>query len=168
MKYLSLFLLITLLGCNSKVKPQETSAQTTYFLIRHAEKDISNPENRNPELTEDGIRRAEQWAQILDEYDVDFVYSTDFIRTIETAKPTAENSKTEIIIYNPSTIYSDDFITKTKGKTTLIVGHSNSTPALVNTIIGKDKYPQLDESVYNKMYKVVIDGDKIEDFELSY
>ena len=168
MKYLTLLLTIALLACNTKVKPQENTEETVYFLIRHAEKDITNPSDRDPALTEEGTTRAKQWAEILAEHNVDYVYSTDFIRTRETARPTAENENIEIQLYDPGDIYSDEFLEKTKGKTTLIVGHSNSTPSLVNKIIGQNKYNELDESVYNKMYKIVISGDKIEDSELSY
>ena len=34
---------------------------TTYYLIRHAEKELSNPENKNPHLTQQGIERANNW-----------------------------------------------------------------------------------------------------------
>jgi broad specificity phosphatase PhoE len=44
-----------------------------------------------------------------------------------------------------------------KGKTVLIVGHSNTTPALVNLALGEDKYEQLDESAYGNIFIVSID-----------
>ena len=41
-------------------------AQTTkYYLIRHAEKDRTDPTNQNPNLNEDGLKRAEKWQCIL-------------------------------------------------------------------------------------------------------
>ena len=75
MKYLTLLLTIALLACNTKVKPQENTEETVYFLIRHAEKDITDPSDRDPALTEEGTTRAKQWAEILSKHNVDYVYS---------------------------------------------------------------------------------------------
>ena len=36
---------------------------TTYYLIRHAEKDRTNNTNINPNLNSDGLLRAEKWAK---------------------------------------------------------------------------------------------------------
>ena len=60
-------------------------AKSTYFLIRHAEKDRSDSENKNPSLTEKGKQRAILWSQILADYGVEAVYATDYKRTQETA-----------------------------------------------------------------------------------
>ncbi|MBC7586932.1 MAG: hypothetical protein H7178_01125, partial [Chitinophagaceae bacterium] len=45
-----------------------------------------------------------------------------------------------------------------KGKTILIVGHSNTTPALTNFLLKEDKFKSLDESVYNKIFVVTVNG----------
>ena len=55
---------------------------STYYLIRHAEKQIVN--NPNPELTDKGILRAGNWAVIFKDIKFDAVYSTDYLRTIAT------------------------------------------------------------------------------------
>ncbi len=36
---------------------------TTYYLIRHAEKERTNPSNRDPHLTAIGQERAENWQK---------------------------------------------------------------------------------------------------------
>ncbi|RZS92584.1 SixA phosphatase family protein [Aquimarina brevivitae] len=168
MKHFIFLLSLLFLACNTTVNNQKEEEQTVYLLIRHAEKDLSNPAERDPALTDQGKERAKEWAKIFKEYDIDFVYSTDYIRTRETAKPTAENENLEVILYNPKTIYDESFKEKTKGKTILLVGHSNSTPSLVNTIIGKEKYPSIHESVYNNLFKISITNSVVNDTLLKY
>jgi phosphohistidine phosphatase SixA len=45
-------------------------------------------------------------------------------------------------------------------KTILIVGHSNTSPRLVNLLLGKDKFKDLDETVYNQYWIVKLNGRK--------
>ena len=75
---------------------------STYYLIRHAEKVIT--EDRNPDLTSIGKLRAEEWAEIFKDINFDLIYSTDYIRTMATAKPTAVNQNLEIKAYHPTKI----------------------------------------------------------------
>ncbi|QXP67983.1 histidine phosphatase family protein [Polaribacter sp. AHE13PA] len=133
---------------------------TTYYLIRHAEKDRTNKSNRNPNLNKNGIERAEKWANHFKNVPFDAIYSTNYNRTIETATPTAEDKKLEILKYNPSKMYDSIFQQETKGKTVLIVGHSNTTPAFVNKILGEKKYEDIDDNNNANLYIVTISGDK--------
>ena len=133
---------------------------TVYYLIRHAEKDRSTP-NKDPGLTEEGLKRANNWAKILNEKEIDLVFSTDYKRTQQTASPFALANKLEILSYDPRDLYNDDFKTQTKGKTVLVVGHSNTTPAFVNTILGNQKYDKIDDSDNGKLYIVSIANDSI-------
>ena len=80
------------------------------------------------------------------------IYSTNYHRTIETALPTAKANDLEIIYYDPRNMDIDTFMEKTKGKTVLIVGHSNTTPTLANKIIEEDKYSQIDETNNSNLY----------------
>ncbi len=127
---------------------------STYYLIRHAEKVITD--DRNPELTEEGMRRAKDWSDIFKDIHFDAVYSTDYIRTIETAKPTAESQGLEIKKYHPTKIDFEKFLKDTKGKTVLIVGHSNTTPTITNKLIGTKKYEFIEDDVFGDLYIVEI------------
>ena len=51
---------------------------------------------------------------------------------------------------------SKDFIEKTKGKTILIVGHSNTIPGYVNKLLNKKKYFDINESNYSNLYIVTL------------
>ena len=78
-----------------------------FFLIRHAEKDRTNPENKNPNLNEKGNLRALKWAEVFKDLEFDKIYSTDYYRTLETVKPISKKIKKEISIYSPSKINYD-------------------------------------------------------------
>ena len=135
---------------------EENSTSTTYYFIRHAEKDKSDVSNKNPHLNMNGILRAAKWTLVFENIQFDAVYSTNYHRTIETAQPTAEKNKVDITIYDPRNLDLENFLANTKGKRVLVVGHSNSTPTFVNSILGKEKYTQIDESNNANLYIVTI------------
>lgn len=139
------------------INAQENEA-TTYYLIRHAEKIRKDKSNKNPELTKQGHSRAENWSVVFENVDFDLIYSTKYHRTIQTAEPTAKKENLEIQFYNPSKLFDADFKTKTKGKTVLVVGHSNTTPQFVNDILGKHVYENIDDSNNDNLYIVTVTG----------
>ena len=152
-----------------KTVPDTTKTVTSkYFLIRHAEKDSSNPSENNPHLTLKGEQRAQNWSHILSNEKIDLVYSTDYHRTRETANPIAVKNNIQISIYNPSDIDNKSFLKETKGKSVLIVGHSNTTPAFVNSIIGKEKYEDIDHDNNGNLYIVTIIDNKTSSQLLSF
>lgn len=139
------------------IEAKENSVNTTtYYFIRHAEKDRSDASNKNPNLMQKGIFRAAKWSYVLEHVKFDAVYSTDYNRTKQTAQPTAEKNNVEITIYDPKELNSKEFIKNTKGKTVLVVGHSNTTPMFVNAVIGKEKYESIDDSNNANLYIVTI------------
>lgn len=133
---------------------------TTYYLIRHAEKQRQNPNDKDPSLTFDGYKRADKWKEVLKNVKFDAVYSTNYNRTKLTAKPTADANNKPILVYNPSNMYSESFKYNTSGKNVLIVGHSNTTPNFVNKILGKEKFKQIDDRNNANLYIVTVIGDK--------
>ena len=153
---------ILLFACKPGVKKDEAhftandKSTTTYYIIRHADKDTTASAGNDPALTEQGEARAKFWAEHFKNVDFDAVYSTDFNRTRSTAKPTAEKNGLEITYYNPSSLYSEKFLDETAGKNVLIVGHSNTITYLTNKLIGKERYKEIDESVYGNLYVVSI------------
>lgn len=162
----SLFTLLLIIAFNSPVCSQEKHADTettTYYLIRHAEKDRSDKTNRNPELTKVGKKRAKNWKKHFKTINFDAVYSTDYNRTKQTAQPTAKKNKVDVTIYDPRQLYSEDFQKATKGKTVLVVGHSNTTPQFVNKILGKKKYKDIDDNDNSQLFIITISDGKITD-----
>ena len=152
----TLILLIAFIG---PVSAQETTASnqtSSYYFIRHAEKDKSDKSNKNPNLIMEGVLRAAKWSLVFDNLKFDAIYSTDYNRTRDTTKPTAEKNDLDITIYDPRNIDVKTFLETTKGKTVLVVGHSNTTPMFVNSILGTKKYQSIDETNNANLYIVTV------------
>jgi broad specificity phosphatase PhoE len=131
---------------------------TTYYFIRHAEK-VDN--SKNPDLSEIGLQRAQIWNKIFSEISLDAIYSTDYIRTIQTATPTANSKNITILNYDPKTIDLQSFKKNTLGKKVLVVGHSNTIPNFVNQIINKNIYRDIDDKTFGNLYIATITNDSI-------
>ncbi len=132
----------------------QSDTTTNYFLVRHAEKQVDG--TKNPHLTKEGVKRAEELASILKYYKIDLVFSTDYYRTKETAKPIAEANDIIITSYHPFKLDFEKFLSDTKGKNVVIVGHSNTIPDFVNKLIKEEKYKELSEKIYGNLYVVTI------------
>jgi len=135
--------------------PTDSKVSSFYF-IRHAEKDTSNPADRDPDLVMEGVLRAARWSSIFNRIDFDIIYSTDYKRTRNTALPIAEQKKLPLTFYSPNGFDSVDFLKNNFGKTVLIVGHSNTVPSMVNALIGEKQYKQIKEINYTNLYIINI------------
>jgi 2,3-bisphosphoglycerate-dependent phosphoglycerate mutase len=167
MKTLKLFGFIIVLvtfGCSSDEDtknitiPQSQEAKTVIYLIRHAEKADASA---NPNLSEAGLQRAQNWAVILQDVAFDAFYSTDYNRTRQTIQPTADNNGHDLILYNPDTFSLESVINDHLGKSIMIVGHSNTIPQLINQFLGEDIYPVMAETEFGNLYKITIQGETV-------
>jgi broad specificity phosphatase PhoE len=161
-KSLAFILLIAVFACNTnhERKKQDEKTTTVYYLIRHAEKDRSDPENKDPKLTEEGLLRAQRWSEIFDQVEFDQIYSTDYQRTRQTVLCISKRKNIPIETYDPNDLYNNKFKERTHGNTVLIVGHSNTTPGFVNAILEKEHFEQMDDSNNGNLYIVTIIGDQ--------
>lgn len=150
------------LGSINKANQPPVQETTTYFFIRHAEKDDSNPQDKDPKLSDVGLKRAQDWVEYFEDVPFDIIYSTNLNRTRTTASKIADSQKRSVEFYDPKKLNDREFQEKTKGKTVLVVGHSNTNPAFVNLILGAEKYEALDETEYGSVYMVTVapDGEK--------
>lgn len=153
---LTLIVLIAIAFPLNAQESQEKPQKSTYYFIRHAEKDKSDKSNKDPKLIMEGVLRAAKWSLVFDHVKFDAIYSTDYNRTRDTAKPTAEKNHLDLTIYDPRNLDVNTFLTHTQGQTVLVVGHSNTTPQFVNSILGTDKYTSIDESNNANLYIVTV------------
>jgi len=126
-----IILVLFLLTINSSFG-QETEV-TKIFLIRHTE--TLDGGTRDPVLSEKGIERANKWAEVLGQEQIDLVYSTDLKRTQALARIIANSQGIERIYSYQRNIDVETFLKEIKGKVVLVSGHSNTTPFLVNKFI---------------------------------
>ncbi len=129
---------------------------STFYFIRHAEKDRSDDQNADPELTQTGLGRAMHWAEILKDVELDAIYSTDYQRTAMTASPTSVKQDVDVQYYDPRNMDIDQFRVDNLNKTVLVVGHSNTTPNFVNQMLGEEKYAAMDDTDNGSVFLVQI------------
>ena len=143
-----------------KINPANKENKSVYYFIRHAEKDRSDPTNKNPSLTMQGQERANKWALYFKDKNIAAVYSTNYKRTQQTALPIAKEQNLEIISYIAKELISENFVVNNKGKNIVIVGHSNTTPELVNRILGEQKYDAIADNENNNLFIVTLEKNK--------
>ncbi|MBC6368226.1 histidine phosphatase family protein [Algoriphagus sp. AK58] len=154
---LLLFSLLLILGaCTSQNSPK------TIYIVRHAEKQLVG---NDPALAYVGGVRAIKLSQILEKEDIKHVFSTDYIRTRNTAKPTADKAGVQIEIYDPKN--HDALVEELRKRegNILVVGHSNTVSQLANYFVSDgEKFADLTDLEYDFIYVVTLEknGSKVE------
>ena len=127
------------------------AAPVVVVLVRHAEK-AARPAD-DPGLSPAGRARAEALAAALAEADVDAIVVTQYKRTQDTAAPLAATRKlTPLVIAAGADTarHAADVATSIRrqpaGSLVLVVGHSNTVPAIVEALGG----PALEEICDNE------------------
>ncbi len=147
-------------------------SQTTIILLRHAEKDTavqgSTAMTANPPLSQAGKERAKRLVSILEKYPIDEIYSTDYTRTKETITPFANKINKSVQLYDPKTLNAFAEQLRNANKTIVVIGHSNTTPALVNLLLKENKFKPLDDNEYGTYWIVKIKDEKAEAEQRKY
>jgi phosphohistidine phosphatase SixA len=145
-----------------------TACSHSYYVVRHAEKAnatggggaMSSP--NNPPLSAQGEQRAQALKETLKDSKVEYIFSTNTIRTMTTAEPLSKLRGLTIENYGP--MPDSAFIQKLKGlkKNVVIVGHSNTVDDIVNGLTGKKTVPgDLQDSEYSNLFVVTYKGKKV-------
>lgn len=142
---------LTLTNGTSEMLPfVNDSTAILLIAVRHAEKAT---EGDDPVLTPAGQARAARLAEILKDCPLNGVYTTQFVRTMKTAQPVASTQQKAIMIYDhKDPEFVPRLLQKQQGKRLLIVGHSNSIPALVNQVLGEQRFEEIDEQDYGNIF----------------
>lgn len=126
---------------------------TVLFIVRHAE---TTGGGADPHLSIEGLDRADQLAFILQKNSLSGVYATNFFRTMETAAPTATASGLITTSYNSGDMqgFAIGLLNDNKGKKVLVVGHSNTTPQLLNILLDTNVWQTFNDTIYNNLFVV--------------
>jgi broad specificity phosphatase PhoE len=155
MKILASILAIILVHTSQLTQAQQHSL-TTFILVRHAEK--SNDGTDNPALKPEGLERARRLAAMFSASDIHAIFSTNYKRTTQTAEPLAAVKGLEIQIYEPfKPDVIESMLSKYRGSTIVVVGHSNNIPWIANLLIGKDNYKIFDDNEYGTILIVTVE-----------
>lgn len=127
------------------------------YLTRHAEKAATGTD---PALTAEGKVRAQNIAATLKKSGIKHIYSTNFLRTQQTAAPISTLLGLPVVTYDPAQLAAFAQQLKALPDNSLVVGHSDTTPELIRQL-GGDSVPDIAETEFDRLYQVSIgqDGD---------
>ncbi len=128
---------------------------TTFIVLRHAE---TTGIGSDPALSADGQERANELVRVLKNVVIGAVFSSNYNRTRQTAQSAAADQGLNVEIYDPlnQNPLINTVLSNHKGGAVLVVGHSNTAPALLNLLTGTNAYPQLPESQYDNLFIVTV------------
>jgi broad specificity phosphatase PhoE len=140
-------------GLPAAASAQSASPQapTVVIVVRHAER---APGSGDPPISDVGQQRAATLAAIV---------TTQLQRTRQTAAPLAEAQKiTPVVVPTQADIAKHATevaaaVRQQVGKTVLVVGHSNTVPAIV-AALGGPKLPDLCEPEYDSIVTLVLEA----------
>jgi len=134
-------------------------ATTLVILVRHAEKaDMSS----DPELSPAGAARARALYAAVADARIDRIITTNYKRTRLTAAVAADSLGIDPIVVAVSgglaahvNAVADAALGDGSGGAVLVVGHSNTIPAIISAL-GGPQLPDIDESVYSDFFVLQI------------
>ncbi|MEJ2535038.1 MAG: phosphoglycerate mutase family protein [Gammaproteobacteria bacterium] len=135
--------------------PEPGTEPFTLYLVRHAEKGENG--DGDPGLTEAGRGRAARLAKWLRPRKLEAVWSSDFRRSRETARPVAEGSTLPLRIYDVDDLEGFAGQLLAEGRNALVVGHSNTSPELARLLCGCAVAP-ISESEYDRIWRITVRG----------
>lgn len=129
------------------------SCTSHYYIVRHAER-LDN--SANSPLSTAGFQRADVLRDSLGGKGIDSILVTTFLRTQQTAAPLATLLNKTWTVYAPDT--TQGLVTalrRIKGKSILVVGHSNIVPAIVLGLSGT-AVPAIADDDFDNLYHIRI------------
>ncbi len=127
------------------------------FIVRHAEK--VDTSTASP-LTAEGHARGELLADMLRDAGIEQIYSSDFVRTRETAAPLARRLALEVELYDATALPElAEKLKRAPAVRVLVVGHSNTTPDVV-ALLGGDPVGPIADNEYDRLYVVYLGADR--------
>ncbi len=126
------------------------------YLVRHAER--AEDGTTDPPISEAGRERASALADILRDAGVTHMHTTDLRRTRQTGAPLAERLGLAFQVYDPKDLPGLAARLRATPGRHLVLGHSNTTPALVAALGGAPGGP-IAELEYDRLYVLVITPD---------
>lgn len=124
-----IFWLLVLLAPNPAV------SQVTVIFTRHAEKAAAQP--KDPALSDAGQKRAQLLASMFADAGVTAIFVTEYQRTQQTAAPLAARVHVKpVVIPASDTAGLIKAIRDLKSGVVVVIGHSNTVPAIITGLGG--------------------------------
>jgi broad specificity phosphatase PhoE len=133
--------------------PETPPAAKTIVIVRHAETEAEAP-GSDPPLSAAGRARAVALARMLGDTPLHAVYVTPFRRNRQTAESLAQ--KPTVIDDVHATLSA--LAAEPWGATVVVVGHSNTVPAIVSSLTGRPT-PENEKIGFDGMWVVTVTRD---------
>ena len=134
----------------------------TIILMRHAEKMVVPPENKDPDISVQGEARAKEIARMFSGSGINAIYATQFKRTQQTVKTLAERLKVPVTIVEAKK--TSDLVAQIRaraaGETIFIAGHNNTVPEII-AALGGPSLPIIPETEFDNLYILTITADGV-------
>ncbi len=144
--------------------------QTTVYIVRHAEKNMSDPTAKDPALSPEGVQRSYDLDKILAGEPIAAVFSTNYTRTRKTGEPVARRIGKDVILYDPAK--PADLVTSVKKdykrKSVLVIGHSNTILELITAFGGSATMTEIKDNDYKYLFKLELDENGVTTADLEY
>ena len=124
------------------------------YVIRHLQKAA---EGSDPPLTDEGAEQAQRLAALLEDRGIKAVFATDTLRAEQTGAPLAARLGVAVTNYDPRDPAALVEAVRAVQAPVLVVGHSNTVPALVEAF-GGARPPAMSEAEYGTIF--VVDGER--------
>ncbi len=132
----------------------------TLILVRHAEKKIVPPENKDPDLSPEGVARAEELARMFGNSGIAAIYATQYKRTQQTVKPLADKLKLPVaqVEAKATPELVKQLRERPAGQLIFIAGHNNTVPDIIAEL-GGPRMPIIPETEYDNLFVLIVNGD---------
>ncbi len=132
----------------------------TIILVRHAEKKVVPPENKDPDISDEGVKRAEELAKMFGDAGIGAIYASQYKRTQQTVKPLADKlglTPTSIEAQKTPELIKQIRAQKA-GQVVFVAGHNNTVPEVI-AALGGPKLPIIPETQYDNLFILSINSD---------
>jgi broad specificity phosphatase PhoE len=134
---------------------------TTIVIVRHAERADDHP--TDPTLTPAGELRARALVDVVADADVAAIFSTPRRRNLATAAPLAESRGIPILVHDLASGEAEahaaglarDILADFRGRTVVVIGHSNTVPQIVRVLSGRE-VGEIGDHEYQNVFVVVV------------
>lgn len=144
------------LGARHQPDQQTQDGSTTIFLVRHAEKVTTHPADQDPGLTAAGVKRARDLQQYLAGTPVDAFFATPYKRTQSTLSYLAQGRAVQLYEAQDLEGLRARVLEQFRGKTVVIVGHSNTLLPLIEAFGVKRPVQRIADHQYDYIFKLQV------------
>lgn len=147
---------------STPIAAQQGAQPTTVILVRHAEKKVVPPENKDPDISDEGQARAKEIARMFSGAGIAAIYATQFKRTQQTVKPLSD--QLGVAVTKVEAKKTSDLVALIRsanaGQTIFVAGHNNTVPEII-AALGGPQLPIIPETDFDNLYILTIQKDGV-------